>query len=91
MSATPQILLTHHLKTLKLPTFLSEYDKEARQCAQEGVAHTGYLLRLAELEIHRDSAQNWRIHARDALLEKEQGARHGRVIRLAQLLRVPRP
>jgi DNA replication protein DnaC len=51
MSATPQILLAHHLKTLKLPTFLSEYDKVARQCAQEGVAHTGYLLRLAELEI----------------------------------------
>ena len=51
MSATPQILLTHHLKTLKLPTFLSEYDKVARQCAQEGVDHTGYLLRLAELEL----------------------------------------
>ena len=51
MSATPQILLTHHLKTLKLPTFLTEYDKVARQCAQEGVDHTGYLLRLAELEL----------------------------------------
>ena len=51
MSATPQILLTHHLKTLKLPTFLSEYDKVARQCAQEGVDHSGYLLRLAELEL----------------------------------------
>ena len=51
MSATPQILLTHHLKTLKLPTFLSEYDKVARQCAQEGVDHPGYLLRLAELEL----------------------------------------
>jgi len=51
MSATPQILLTHHLKTLKLPAFLSEYDKVARQCAQEGVDHSGYLLRLAELEL----------------------------------------
>ena len=51
MSAAPQILLTHHLKTLKLPAFLSEYDKAARQCAQEGVDHTGYLLRLAELEL----------------------------------------
>jgi hypothetical protein len=23
----PQVLLAHHLKTLKLPTFLREYDK----------------------------------------------------------------
>ena len=51
MGATPQVLLTHHLNSLKLPTFLSEYDKVARQCAQEGVDHTGYLLRLAELEL----------------------------------------
>ena len=51
MNDTPQILLTHHLKALKLPTFLSEYDKVARQCAEEGVDHTRYLLRLAELEL----------------------------------------
>ncbi len=31
MTDTPQILLTHHLKALKLPTFLREYDKLARQ------------------------------------------------------------
>jgi DNA replication protein DnaC len=48
---TPQILLGHHLKTLKLPTFLREYDKLARQCAAEGVDHVRYLLRLAELEL----------------------------------------
>jgi DNA replication protein DnaC len=53
MSDTPQVLLGHHLKALKLPTFLREYDKVARQCAQEGVDHTGYLLRLAELELIR--------------------------------------
>src|SRR4051812_50210114 len=51
MNAVPQVLLAHHLKALKLPTFLREYDKQARQCAAEGVAHTGYLLRLAELEL----------------------------------------
>lgn len=51
MSDTPQILLAHHLKALKLPTFLREYDKIARQSAAEGVDHTGYLLRLAELEL----------------------------------------
>ena len=46
-----QVLLTHHLKTLKLPTFLREYDKLARQSASEGVDHARYLLRLAELEL----------------------------------------
>jgi DNA replication protein DnaC len=51
MSEAPQILLGHHLKALKLPTFLREYDRLARRCAAEGVDHTGYLLRLAELEL----------------------------------------
>ena len=51
MSATPQVLLGHHLKALKLPTFVREYDKVARQCAAEGVDHVRYLLRLAELEL----------------------------------------
>ena len=32
---TPQVLLEHHLKQLRLPTFLREYDKVARQCAAE--------------------------------------------------------
>jgi len=51
MSDAPQLLLAHHLKALKLPTFLREYDKLARQCAAEGVDHARYLLRLTELEI----------------------------------------
>ena len=29
MTDTPQVLLVHHLKRLKLPTFLREYDKIA--------------------------------------------------------------
>ena len=29
MSDTPQLLLAHHLKALRLPTFLREYDKIA--------------------------------------------------------------
>jgi DNA replication protein DnaC len=48
---TPQVLLQHHLKLLRLPTFLREYDKVARQCAQEGVDYPRYLLRLTELEL----------------------------------------
>jgi DNA replication protein DnaC len=51
MSETPQLLLAHHLKKLKLPTFLREYDKQARRCASEGADHVRYLLRLAELEL----------------------------------------
>ena len=45
------MLLEHHLKELKLPTFLREYGKVAGQCAAEGVDHPGYLLRLSELEL----------------------------------------
>ena len=48
---TPQLLLEHHLKTLRLPTILREYDKVARQCAAEQVDFTRYLLRLTELEL----------------------------------------
>jgi DNA replication protein DnaC len=51
MSDTPQVLLAHHLKTLKLPTFLRDYDKVARQCAAEGFDHVRFLLRLVELEL----------------------------------------
>ena len=51
MMDTPQILLAHHLKTLKLPTFLREYDKVARLCAAEGVDFPRYLMRLAEIEM----------------------------------------
>lgn len=48
---TPQVLLAHHLKQLKLPTVLREYDKVARDCARDGVDHPRYLLRLIELEL----------------------------------------
>ena len=51
MTDTPQLLLSHHLKALRLPTFLREYDKLARQCAAEGVDHVRYLVRLTELEL----------------------------------------
>ena len=51
MSERSTVLLEHHLKELKLPTFLREYGKVAGQCAAEGVDHPGYLLRLSELEL----------------------------------------
>ena len=51
MSTRSTLLLEHHLKELKLPTFLREYRKRATQCAAEGADHPDYLLRLAELEL----------------------------------------
>ena len=51
MTETPQVLLQHHLKKLRLPTFNSEYAKLARQCAAEGKDHVQFLLRLCELEL----------------------------------------
>jgi DNA replication protein DnaC len=48
---TPQLLLEHHLKALRLPTMLREYDKVARQCAVEQVDFPRFLLRLTELEL----------------------------------------
>jgi len=51
MSGTPQVLLAHHLKQLKLPTVLREYDRVARECARDGVDHPRYLLCLIELEL----------------------------------------
>ena len=51
MSDRPTILLEHHLKELRLPTFLREYDRMASECAEEGVGHPDYLLRLSELEL----------------------------------------
>jgi DNA replication protein DnaC len=49
--APPQVLLAHHLRQLKLPTFLREYDKVAAEAAREGLDHVRFLLRLAELEL----------------------------------------
>ena len=51
MNDRPTILLEHHLKELRLPTFLREYEKMAQQCAAEGADHPDYLLRLSELEL----------------------------------------
>jgi len=39
MNKKSTVLLEHHLKELKLPTFLREYDKLASRCAAERVDH----------------------------------------------------
>ena len=51
MSSKSTLLLEHHLKELRLPSFLRAYRKLAAQCASENADHPEYLLRLAELEL----------------------------------------
>ena len=51
--ARSKLLLEAHLKALRLPTFLREYDKVARQCATEGLDARRFLLQLSELELPR--------------------------------------
>ncbi len=49
--APPRVLLAHHLRQLKLPTVLREYEKVAAEAAREGLDHVRFLLRLVELEL----------------------------------------
>ncbi|WP_386630331.1 IS21-like element helper ATPase IstB [Sulfitobacter geojensis] len=51
MTEAPQILLRHHLKQLRLPTFQGEYAKQAQLCAAENKDHIHYLARLCEMEL----------------------------------------
>jgi hypothetical protein len=41
--APPQVLLAPHLRQLKLPTFLREYEKVAAEAAREGLDHVRFL------------------------------------------------
>ena len=45
------LLLAHHLKALKLPTFLRDYTSVAATCSQERSSYPQYLLHLAEREL----------------------------------------
>jgi DNA replication protein DnaC len=55
VTAPPQVLLAHHLKSLKLPAFAREYEKVATECTRDQADYPRYLLRLCELErIERD-------------------------------------
>jgi DNA replication protein DnaC len=45
------VLLQHHLKTLKLPTILREYESAAQLCAKDRSSYPEYLLRLSEREL----------------------------------------
>jgi len=45
------VLLSHHLKALRLPVFLREHEKVGLRCAKEKQDYAQYLLQLAELEL----------------------------------------
>ena len=45
------VLLKHHLKALKLPTILREYQTLSNQGAKEGISYGQFLLRLTEREL----------------------------------------
>jgi hypothetical protein len=42
MTDAPELLLAHHLKTLRLPTFLREHDKQARQAQVKHILHSDW-------------------------------------------------
>jgi hypothetical protein len=68
-----QVLLAHHLKALKLPTFLCQYDKMARQCAAEGGDYPRFLLRLTEQElIDRERRMGRAPHQSRKVLRREE-------------------
>lgn len=47
----PTVLLSHHLKALRLPVFLREHEKVGLRCAKEKQDYSKYLLQLSELEL----------------------------------------
>lgn len=49
--AAATLLLDHHLKALKLPTFQRDYASVGAVCGQERADYATYLLRLAEREL----------------------------------------
>ena len=49
--ARSKLLLEAHWKALRLPTFLREYDKLARQCAAESLDSRSFPQQLCELEL----------------------------------------
>jgi DNA replication protein DnaC len=53
MSKGNTVLLESHLKTLRLPTFVKEYAKAAKQSGERGDSHEAFLEHLAELEVNQ--------------------------------------
>ena len=53
MNDRPTLLLEHHLKELRLPSFLREYGKMAAQCVAEGVDQPNLSVAAGRTGTHR--------------------------------------
>jgi DNA replication protein DnaC len=62
----PTLLLEHHLKALKLPTFLRDFKSLAATCAQDQSDYPVFLLRLAERELIDRERRSTERRIRDA-------------------------
>lgn len=51
------LLLSSHLKTLRLPTMLKEFPSVVRQCSESDQPYEAFLERLAELEVNARQAK----------------------------------
>ena len=60
------VLLSHHLKALKLPVFIREYPKVAAQCAKEKNDFSRFLLELSELDLIEREKQSTERRVREA-------------------------
>jgi len=60
------VLLSHHLKMLRLPVFLREYPKVAAQCAKETHDSARFLFELSELELIEREKKGTERRVRDA-------------------------
>jgi hypothetical protein len=79
--ADPTLPLLLH--SLKLPTFVREYDSVANRAAAEGLSHSQYLLALAEMETAERSGR------RIARLLEESKLPHEKTLSSYQLERLP--
>ena len=59
MKAVIEVELKSHLKALRLPTVLREYQRTAADAATEGLDYETYLLRLLQCEISDREARSF--------------------------------
>lgn len=71
----PTALLEHHLKQLKLPTMIRDYQATADACAEKGKSRLTFPLRMAECELRerKQRAAELRLEATQPPVLKTQG------------------
>jgi DNA replication protein DnaC len=66
MNEGEKLEIRSHLKTLRLPGMLGEYEKTARDALAEGLGHEEYLLRLCAAEVAGRDAKAFERRVREA-------------------------